>query len=143
MKDSKKMYKVFVYGTLKRGEGNHRLLEESKFIGNDVLKGFKLYDLPYGFPCVVKSNSNDDEVSGEVYEVDSQTLERLNILEGYCEKGFKYNHYDRLEEKTILDNNVFVYVYTETPDNGTLIKDGCWTKYIQFTDAYRTYFEEE
>jgi gamma-glutamylaminecyclotransferase len=69
----------FVYGTLKRGEGNHRLLEDSKYVGKGLtLATYKAYHC--GFPAV----SPDDEglpMLGELYNVDShlvvQALDRL------------------------------------------------------------------
>jgi gamma-glutamylcyclotransferase (GGCT)/AIG2-like uncharacterized protein YtfP len=39
---------VFVYGTLKKGYGNHRLLENSKFIGNAKVRFEKISSC--GFP---------------------------------------------------------------------------------------------
>lgn len=73
--------KVFVYGTLRKGGHNHGVLNGAKYVGVDYIEGFTLYDLPYGFPCIVKG---EGRVMGEVYEVDDdRILERLDILEGY------------------------------------------------------------
>lgn len=72
--------RVFVYGTLKRGGGNHRLLEASgaRFLGNHQIAG-TMHD--YGaFPAVTLDGSGT--VHGEVYEVSTVTLERLDRLEG-------------------------------------------------------------
>lgn len=86
--------KVFVYGTLKKGYGNHRLLAASKFI--DVAatyENYLLYD--GGFPYAVnQENCNEEDntlpVLGEVYEVDRATLAALDQLEG--EGDFYYRH---------------------------------------------------
>jgi gamma-glutamylaminecyclotransferase len=79
---------VFVYGTLKRGFGNHHLLNGSKFIGQALTKEkYALY--VSGIPFVIESEPVS-QISGEVYEVDQKTLARLDRLEGhpdwYCRK---------------------------------------------------------
>ncbi len=73
--------RVFVYGSLLRGLGNHRLLEGSRFIAADRTRPtFTLFDLG-SFPGMVAGG--DTAVAGEVWEVDPQTLERLDRLEGH------------------------------------------------------------
>jgi len=75
---------VCVYGTLKSGYGNNRLLSGSKCISNGILLNHKLY-YSYGdsgFP--VAKEDLDSNVMCEVYLVnDSSTLSRLDSLEGY------------------------------------------------------------
>lgn len=72
--------RVFVYGTLRKGEANHRLLVGSKFVGPAATRPeFKLLDVgPY--PLLV---AGEKTVVGEVYEVDARTLVRLDVLEGH------------------------------------------------------------
>jgi gamma-glutamylcyclotransferase (GGCT)/AIG2-like uncharacterized protein YtfP len=44
--DTKKTRAVFVYGTLLKGEGNHRVLRDSRLIGLGITKpAFELHDL--------------------------------------------------------------------------------------------------
>jgi gamma-glutamylaminecyclotransferase len=72
--------RVFAYGTLQRGEHNHRLLETARYVGPArTARAFTLYDLG-PFPALVAGGST--AVLGEVYEVDAETLERLDHLEG-------------------------------------------------------------
>jgi gamma-glutamylaminecyclotransferase len=77
------MTTVFVYGTLKHGYSNHRLLESAKFLGNAITKQPHVL-LDAGFPVCVIAGDNDKTtyVFGEVYEVDAATLTRLDRLEG-------------------------------------------------------------
>lgn len=72
--------KVFVYGTLKRGYGNHRLLEKATLVGKAVTD-VKFDMIAGGFPVVFESDTGLP-VSGEVYQVDAETLKRLDGLEG-------------------------------------------------------------
>lgn len=73
---------IFVYGTLKQGEGNHRYLENSIFLGNAQVKG-ELLDIG-PFPALLGKKDDISKptwVQGEVYLVDNQTLARLDRLE--------------------------------------------------------------
>jgi gamma-glutamylaminecyclotransferase len=73
--------RVFVYGTLLAGEGNHRVLEGARFVcESKTLPAYSMHDMGY-FPAVVAGG--ELEISGEVYEVDAQTLDRLDRLEGH------------------------------------------------------------
>jgi gamma-glutamylcyclotransferase (GGCT)/AIG2-like uncharacterized protein YtfP len=72
---------VFVYGTLKRGCGNHRYLEGQAFVGTArTAPGFALFDVG-GYPGMVRAPGGAS-VSGEVWSVDEDCLARLDELEG-------------------------------------------------------------
>jgi gamma-glutamylaminecyclotransferase len=72
--------RVFVYGTLRRGEGNHAFISAATLLGEArTLPRFTLYNLG-PFPALVPEGAN--AVLGEVYEVDDATLARLDRLEG-------------------------------------------------------------
>jgi gamma-glutamylcyclotransferase (GGCT)/AIG2-like uncharacterized protein YtfP len=74
--------KVFVYGTLKKGHGNHRLLRNSEFLGRAVVHGqWQMADLG-AFPAVVDAASVGP-VFGEVYLIDAEVFASLDLLEGY------------------------------------------------------------
>jgi gamma-glutamylaminecyclotransferase len=73
--------KVFVYGTLKRGYHNHRLLAGAKYLGEANLNGPHIL-LDAGFPVCVKLPTGAGLVTGELYEVTAEQLKRLDQLEG-------------------------------------------------------------
>lgn len=73
--------RVFVYGSLLRGQPNHRLLERSVLVGAASTEPrFQLHDLG-AFPGMVADGAQ--AVLGEVYEVDRATLAELDQLEGH------------------------------------------------------------
>lgn len=77
--------RVFVYGTLKRGKSNHRLLENSTFLGRTAVKGkFKMVDLGW-YPGVILNPDAKEPINlyGEVYRVSEETLDILDSLEGH------------------------------------------------------------
>ena len=73
--------RVFVYGTLLKGEGNHWLLSDALFLGE--VTTLPIYTLVHlgGFPGLLTSGRQG--VRGEVYEVSRETLGRLDHLEGH------------------------------------------------------------
>lgn len=85
------MHRVFVYGSLKRGRYNNDLLRESRFIGERTTQDetWIMRSLG-GFPGVVKEyhGALSASIYGELYEVDDNTLTRLDRLEG---NGHFYN----------------------------------------------------
>lgn len=79
-------FPVFVYGSLKRGFGNHDLLAKSKFHGslNTAEDCYHMNSLG-AFPAVTTVSDdceNGYSISGELYTVDSATLRKLDQLEG-------------------------------------------------------------
>jgi gamma-glutamylcyclotransferase (GGCT)/AIG2-like uncharacterized protein YtfP len=70
---------VFVYGTLKRGHGNHHWLAGAPFLGDAELPDVVLHDLG-PFPMAVPGEGT---VIGEVYRIDAAALARLDRLEGF------------------------------------------------------------
>jgi gamma-glutamylaminecyclotransferase len=106
-----KKHRVFVYGTLKRGLTNHRLLVESDFIGAAyTVDTFRMYHV--GFPVIFFDNHPDAKaVYGEVYDVDDETLARLDSLEseGHMYDRRPINVVLEHDDRTI-DANVNVYI---------------------------------
>ncbi|AFY27954.1 gamma-glutamylcyclotransferase family protein [Cyanobium gracile] len=108
---------VFVYGTLKRGHGNHHWLLEAPFLGEAVLPDVVLHDLG-PFPMAVPG---EGVVRGEVYRVDAAGLARLDRLEGYPRL------YDR--RPLPLADGRQAWVYLGRPHqvrHVSAIADGCW-----------------
>lgn len=86
------MKKVFVYGTLMKGQLNNYLLSDSKYLGDAVLKGYALNNIYNArFPAI--SKKQNCSVTGEVYEIDEETEANLDSLE-----GVHYNLYDKSVE---------------------------------------------
>lgn len=77
---------VVVYGTLKRGYGNNRLLQTSNFVSECIVPGYLLRNA--GFP--VAFPSPDDALKGELWDIgdDLSTLSNLDRLES---NGRMYN----------------------------------------------------
>ena len=76
---------LFVYGTLKRGCSNHRLLAGQAFLGlARTPPGFRLYDLG-GYPGIAALTTDREGVVGELWSVDDEALRQLDEFEGVHE----------------------------------------------------------
>ena len=110
--------KVFVYGTLKQGHGNHRLLAESKCLGTTHTKpAFTMLHLG-GFPGVLLQG--DTSIIGEVYEVDEITMKRIDRLEGYP------SFYDRTKLHTEYGQAWIYFLDPHYKDRCEVIEEGVW-----------------
>jgi gamma-glutamylaminecyclotransferase len=77
----RKQHLVFTYGTLLRGEVNHDLLAQARFVAEARTEPY--YDLFDLGPFPAMSTGGETAVLGEIYAVDEATLARLDRLEGH------------------------------------------------------------
>ncbi|KAK0163387.1 hypothetical protein PV327_007072 [Microctonus hyperodae] len=82
------LHRVFLYGTLKRGEPNHEFICNkangyAKFlgIGKTVDKYPLVIATRYNIPFLLHKPGTGNQVLGEVYDVDSKMLERMDTFE--------------------------------------------------------------
>lgn len=119
------MYNVFVYGSLKKGFGNHYFLNEAKFLKEDSVNGFVMVSLG-GFPGAIRGEGT---IHGELYEVNEQQMRGLNSLEGYSEiRPKKDNFYDREFVKTNSGEEAYIYTLEAEYLKNPLVEDGIWKK---------------
>lgn len=118
--------KVFVYGTLLSGEGNHSLLRGARLLGQDEThEGYMMYHLG-GFPGVVPSEGNET-VKGEVYEINPAILERLDGLEGVNHHAPELGLYRRETITTQKGHEVFIYIFNKmSRASYQVIETGSW-----------------
>lgn len=81
---SEKSELVFVYGTLKSGHGNNRILKW----GGAVLLGDYVTEYPYpmfvsGLPYLIERRGEGKHVIGEVWACDCHTVADMDRLEGH------------------------------------------------------------
>ncbi len=85
-------FKLFVYGTLKRGLPNHFYLQNAKNLGKArSLFAYPLVAPKKIYPYLVDSKGEGKIVKGELYEVDLVTLKRIDRLEEvprYYKRGY-------------------------------------------------------
>uniref|UniRef100_A0AC35TLM9 Gamma-glutamylcyclotransferase family protein n=1 Tax=Rhabditophanes sp. KR3021 TaxID=114890 RepID=A0AC35TLM9_9BILA len=115
-------YNIFVYGTLKRNEpNNHMLLDAAN--GNSLFRGSALTDdkflmvigSKYNIPfCLDIQEKGSSQIIGEVYEIDENMLDSLDVFEGFPK------FYDRKEiTVNTSDNrtiNAWIYLLSDWSD---------------------------
>lgn len=114
---------VAVYGSLKKGFGNHRVLRDAKYLSDAKIKG-TMYSLG-GYPALSLHGNTD--VMCELYEVaDEETMRGLDRLEGYNEKSTR-NFYERQKVET---SGGPAWIYTMDHDSTLIdmpiVKSGVW-----------------
>jgi len=113
--DDRGMIRVFTYGTLKKGHGNHRLFEmaNAKFIGRDSITGHYTLKNMGGFPGAMPLLPDDDkerptiQIKGEVWALEPEGLAAVDQLEGHP------NFYRR--EKKWTDGKKRAWMYSLNP----------------------------
>ena len=119
------MTQVFVYGSLREGLHNHPLLEDSQKVGEFRFElPFSMYSLG-GFPALVPDEV-PNLITGEVYEIDQPTFERLDRLEGYP------RFYDRQLINTPAGDAWVYFINNETYQ--TKVDSGDWKEYYENTN---------
>lgn len=112
---------MFVYGSLKRGYPNHRLLESCMISCKQATIKGTLYDIKLGFPALqLKGNYT---IKGELAQIDERVLPYFDHFEGVP------RFYQREETDVNVDGKtVKAYVYTMKilPANSSIIKNGQW-----------------
>jgi gamma-glutamylcyclotransferase (GGCT)/AIG2-like uncharacterized protein YtfP len=128
---------VFVYGTLRHGEGNWSwaLKDAADLIGYASTPG-EMYTLG-GFPGVILPTTDDRAagkvVKGEVFACSDETLKTLDRLES---EGSMYHRrlvsveYSRMvSDVPEPPRTVYIYEYGRIPPRPSLIPSGDWLEH--------------
>lgn len=123
--------RVAVYGSLRKGLGNHHRIDPEKvdsvFLGETTLApsmNFKMVSLG-GFPACVRDVGHGTPITVEVYRVSAEVLDSLDALEGhpdwYCREkiGTPYK-------------NAWIYLMPEGKnyEHRPAVPNGDWLDYI-------------
>lgn len=126
-----KTQKVVVYGTLRSGHYNNRLMETSDFISKVRLNEKATMYSNGGFPILsFAETGNETEIVGELYEVpEGQAMARLDALEGYPRW---YNRTER-EFTTESGDTVTAWIYHQDHifNDLQVVESGDWDKHVQ------------
>lgn len=118
---------MFIYGSLRRGSARAMSTKfpRSKFVAEACVSG-SLYDLG-AYPGLLLDNSNS-LVTGEVYEVDDQTLDELDDFEASSD------YWRQQVEISFGDEQRMGWTYAPNPEScssRSLISSGDWIEYAR------------
>lgn len=122
-----------VYGTLKRGFGNNRLLRDAIFLGEHTTEPkYTMYSAG-GFPIV--KTGGQTAIKCELFATDNKDIiEDVNSLEGYRGKNDPNNWYDRMTIETKHGPaEMFVMHKTGNERPSAVVETGEWQ------NQYRNY----
>lgn len=118
------MVRIFVYGTLMKGNRNHEAyLAGSRYLGEAQLMDYALYHLG-SYPGI--REEKDSTVKGEVYEITRETLQRIHHLEGEGQL-YSYREVSVWQQGTMLyPVGTYVYLHEVEKKNKVALKDQPW-----------------
>ena len=97
---------MFVYGTLKIGERNNKLIIDERFIAATDVRDMVLINKP-DYPYAIDRKGR--KIHGELYQISEECLEQLDVLEGYPE------YYDRKIVNTD-DGRAWIYYLNDAKE---------------------------
>jgi gamma-glutamylcyclotransferase (GGCT)/AIG2-like uncharacterized protein YtfP len=116
-----------VYGTLKQGFGNNRLLAEAEFLGEFRTEPkYSMYSLG-GFPAVTLQGNT--ALTVQVYKTsDPDVVDRVNSLEGFT--GVKDDPNNWYDTKTIETpyGEAEMFYFKRQPTTAALVESGNWQR---------------
>ncbi|MFO4585850.1 gamma-glutamylcyclotransferase [Klebsiella pneumoniae] len=113
--------RIFVYGSLRRKQGNSHWMTNAQWLGAHSVDDYQLYSLGH-YPGAVPGEGT---VHGEVYRIDASTLAELDALRT------KGGEYARHLIQTPY-GSAWMYVYQRSVEGCMLIANGNWLDRDQY-----------
>jgi gamma-glutamylcyclotransferase (GGCT)/AIG2-like uncharacterized protein YtfP len=136
--------RIFVYGSLRRGQQANRSLRDCKFLEEVTLPGFDMYAISW-FPGIRHNPANEQGVVGELYELPEDEADRDALMKhlDYYE-GYNPNHEDTsLFVRRKIDVNgdeSIIYLFNKNPEKiqslpVAKVESGDWVEYKEKHNA--------
>ena len=125
--------KVFVYGTLMKGETNHDFLQNATFLDKTVIEGYDMYNVGW-YPAII---DGEGLAIGEVYSVPVEDMASIDSLEG---EGSLYEK--RCVRITVNGVPDFAFVYVYLDDCSDLSKIPSWREHVWYVSYGSNMLEE-
>ena len=127
---------LFVYGTLRRGGGNHDKLAGARYVSSArTVAGYELVDMG-GYPAVLEQGN--DAIAGELYEVDDVLSRALDAFEEvpslYERKRVRLDPINQQSRRDCLYPYADAYVMTRERAGGApRLEGGDWLSVSEFS----------
>ena len=131
-KGLQKCNRVFVYGTLRQGEGNHRLLSKSTLVG--VGKSVNKYCMTANGCPFVNKYIQQSNIVGEVYQIPNVTeMYNLDMLESHPYWYYREIIQIKLKDGSIVD----AWIYFNDDIGQDVINNGDFVEFENSFDYFR------
>lgn len=119
--------KIIVYGTLRKGQSNHYILKDQKYLGTFESEPiFSMYSIKNSFPALI-ANGNTS-IKMEMYQISEEVLKKINNMEGYYENNKPISIY--LKYKMVTPFGIgSIFLYNKSVSNTDKITSGDWVEY--------------
>lgn len=128
---------LFVYGTLRAAASNPCERYGGVHVGPATFKGADLFDLGW-YPGIKLGSEN--EVVGDLYEVDQSIIPSLDAYEGtphlYTRHSLEGTQFDTQVNLSKYEGQVMLYEYNGYPSNRPRIESGDWLNYVKKEENY-------
>jgi len=112
---------LFVYGTLRYLEENHRLIKNESCIAQQAWVKGRIYQTRDDYPAMILG---DETVYGELYEIDEGLLYKIHELEGYSGPEAGDNLFDFVPVRVYTDSKEFdAFSYVMKPEKAEKMKE--------------------
>ena len=123
--------RVFVYGSLKQGQVNNRVLADAELLGRCYLEGkYTMVDLGW-YPAVIPGGDTERRIFGEVYRISEDHLDALDMIEGHP------TYYERHKINTPWKNAWCYFLPDDYLSAGSEIESGMWNPIEEELDFER------
>ena len=124
------MHRIFVYGSLRRGEDNHEIWfgRGATPVADGYIKGAELVTLG-AYCCIVPVDDLTREVVGEVYDLTPDLFQEIEAMEagaGYVRRPVEVCHGS--EERPSITAEAYFYSGPESLADCPRIESGDWTQ---------------
>lgn len=128
---------IGVYGSLRPGMYNFQRFtyhyeNEIKHLKTITLPSFNLFDLPFGYPAIKKSENENDKVVFDILEVSENCYKDINRMEigaGYELLKIPIKEIKDLKNDNLKHEFITVYLYTREVLAIKKIKNGDYLKH--------------
>ena len=110
-------HRVFVYGTLKRGQRNFHYLRDSEFVAEFITEAVYSMHSFDTYPAVCLPGQH--AIHGEIYHVSDAQFQQLDELDSYPD------YYQRIEIPT-HHGDAWMYIVESELCRGRPLLTGCW-----------------
>lgn len=135
-------HRVFVYGSLRAGEYNHRgdFASSAKLVAEGVIRGATLVSLGV-YPAIISSDDQTLEVIGEVYDLPEKTFKWIEAME--LGAGYRRDPVKVLTGKDVVEADAYFFANPARLDGQPRVEGGDWVAYRHADDIASDSDEEE